>query len=94
MCPPYTLEKFSKSIVSNYRPVPLLSILSKVMESIVNPQLANFLERHCLLNTRQYGFRRGTGAEDLLTVLQYGWANAMAQGGAMQAAAVDIAGGF
>ena len=64
-------KKSSKSIVSNYRPVSLLSILSKVMESIVNSQFVNFLERHRLLNTRQDGFRRGTGAADLLTVLQY-----------------------
>ena len=87
-------KKSSKSIVSNYRPVSLLSILSKVMESIANSQLVNFLERHRLLNTRQYGFRRGTGAADLLTVLQYEWANVMAEGGATQAVAVDIAGGF
>ena len=67
---------------SNYRPVPLLSIiLSKVMESIINQQVTNFLERNPLLSDSQLGFRRGGGTADLLTSLQSAWVQIVAQGG-------------
>ena len=74
-------KKSSHSKPNNYRPVSLLSIISKVMESIVNRQLTNHLDRHHLLSTRQYGFRRGLGTADLLTALQHEWAQASGSGG-------------
>ena len=79
---------------SNYRPVSLLSIISKVMESIVNNQLVNYLEKHNCLPSSQFGFRRRRGAADLLTILQHEWTRTVAQGGHAQVVAVDIAGAF
>lgn len=87
-------KKKSKSLPQNYRPVSLLSILSKVMESIVNRQVMNFLEKHEVLSPRQFGFRRGLGTADLLTKLHGEWARAAGSGGAVHVLAIDIAGAF
>ena len=57
----------SKAKAQHYRPVSLLSVMSKVMESIINSQIMNHLERYGLLSPNQFGFRRRIGAADLLT---------------------------
>ena len=64
-------KRKSKSSPSNYRPVSLLSILSKVMETIVNRAMINFMETNHVLSERQFGFRRGHSAADLLTALHH-----------------------
>ena len=78
----------------NYRPVPLLPILSKIMEAIVNRQLVSFLDRHHLLPDSKYGFRQGRGTADVLTALQHEWTQMVANGGTVLVVAVDIAGAF
>ena len=45
----------SKSDFSNYRPISVLPCLSKVLEKVV--QLSNYLEKHYLLKSSQFGFR-------------------------------------
>lgn len=87
-------KKKSKSDVRNYRPISLLPILSKVMESIVNRSLMNFLEAHNVLSSNQFGFRRGIGTQDVLTLLHHQWSRVAARGGAVRVIAVDIAGAF
>ena len=87
-------KKPPRSLPSNYRPVSLLPILSKIKESIVNRQVVKYLERHKLLPDSQYGFRHGRGTADVLTVLQNEWAQTVADGGCVPVVAVDIAGAF
>ena len=87
-------KKKSKSSPSNYRPVSLLSILSKVMESIVNRSVVIFLERENVLSAHQFGFRRRLGTADLLTLLQHKWSSTIANHGSVHTLAVDIAGAF
>ena len=87
-------KRKSKSDVRNYRPISLLPIISKVMESIVNRSIMNFYETHDLLSQNQFGFRRGLGAADLLTLLQYHISTVAGHGGATRMVAVDIAGAF
>ena len=45
--------------ISNYRPVSVLPIFSKVFEKIVYARLNDFLSRHNVLNPNQFGFRKG-----------------------------------
>lgn len=47
----------SKHELSNFRPIALLTCLSKVLEKIIYKRLYNFWEKHKLLNDNQYGFR-------------------------------------
>ena len=58
-----------KSIVKNYRPISLTSILSKCLEHILASQFMNHLERNNILTSKQHGFRkrRSTVTQLLLT---------------------------
>ena len=87
-------KRSSKAQVKNYRPVSLLPLLSKIYEAIVNNQLTNYLEKHCLLSPHQFGFRRKLGTADLLTALHYEWIGAVGSGGSARIIAIDIAGAF
>lgn len=50
----------------DYRPISLLSVLGKVLESVVNARLSYHLEAESLLSPTQFGFRRKRTAEQLL----------------------------
>lgn len=55
-----------KDDVGNYRPISLLSILSKILEKIVATQLMSFLENNKLLANSQHGFRAKLSTETAL----------------------------
>ena len=84
----------SRSQLKNYRPVSLLSVISKVMETIINMQITNYFEGNSLLAANQFGFRRNLGTADALTGLHHSWASSIGRGGAARVLAVDIAGAF
>ncbi len=54
---------------SNYRPISLLPIFSKILEKIVANQLSTFLESKNLLSNNQHGFRPKLSTETALTIL-------------------------
>nr|XP_027225444.1 uncharacterized protein LOC113817596 [Penaeus vannamei] len=54
------ISKMKDKAPENFRPISLLEIPRKVLERIVNSRLMTFLENN-ILNTNQYGFRRGKG---------------------------------
>lgn len=87
-------KRASKAAVRNYRPVSLLSIVSKIMETIINRQIVNHLERHIVLSPRQFGFSRGLGTADLLTALHHECSGIVGRNGIARLVAVDIAGAF
>ena len=43
--------------ISNYRPISVLPILSKVTEKIVYNRLSSYLTDHSVLHANQFGFR-------------------------------------
>ncbi len=49
--------------MTNYRPISLLSALSKVLEKIVSIKLVNHLELNNLLYDHQYGFQKNKSTE-------------------------------
>jgi Reverse transcriptase (RNA-dependent DNA polymerase) len=56
----------------NYRPISLLSSISKILEKIVHVKLVNHLDLNNLLYDHQYGFLRGKSTEQtLLHVTDY-----------------------
>ncbi|XP_047543257.1 uncharacterized protein K02A2.6-like [Vanessa atalanta] len=87
-------KKGNRSDPSNYRPIAITSLFSKVMESIINCQLLRYLEEYQLISDRQYGFRRGRSAGDLLVYLTHRWAEAVESKGEALAASLDIAKAF
>ena len=50
-------KKGEKDLCSNYRPVSILPILSKILERVVFKNVYNFCLDHKLLNVHQSGFR-------------------------------------
>lgn len=52
--------------VSNFRPISLLPILSKILEKIISNQLMTFLETNRLLAPNQHGFRSNLSTETAL----------------------------
>ena len=87
-------KKGGKCELKNYRPVSLLPVLSKVLESIVVKRITNHLDRHHFLCTRQFGFRQGRSAADLHLLLSSSLSAALDQGRATAVVALDIEGAF
>ena len=82
-----------RSIAKNYRPVSLLSVVSKVFEKLVNNRIVDHLEK-CLFSDFQYGFRSSRSTADLLTVVSDRTAVAFNRSGATRAVALDISKAF
>lgn len=58
-------DKFN---LSNYRPISVLNIFSKIFEKTIATRLTGFLEKHKLLVNNQYGFRQGHSTSLALTI--------------------------
>ena len=79
-----------KSTAKNYRPVSLLSVVSKVFEKLVNNRIVDHLEKCGLFSDFQYGFRSSRSTADLLKVVSDRIARAFNRSGATRAVALDI----
>ena len=44
--------------VSNYRPISLLPVISKIFEKLIHKRLVNFLDAHQVIYRKQFGFRK------------------------------------
>ena len=56
-------------VLSNYRPVSQLPLLSKILEKIVNKQILSYLNTYDLLDRRQNAFRKNHSTETTLLSL-------------------------
>ena len=65
-----------RSKLSNYRPISVLPILSKVFEKIAYKQIYEYFEKHSILNNNQYGFRcRKSTTQAIMNLMQYLYSN-------------------
>ena len=83
-----------RSKAKNYRPVSLLSVVSKVFEKLVNNRIVDHLEKCDLFSDFQYSFRSSRSTADLLTVVSDRIARAFNRSGATRAVALDISKAF
>ena len=44
---------------NNYKPISMLSNFNRILEKIINNRMKDFIEKHRLLRTLQYGFGKG-----------------------------------
>src|SRR4029077_261695 len=58
-----------KTDPSNYRPISLLNIFSKIYEKAINIRITNFLSKHSILYKNQFGFCKNYSTELALTKL-------------------------
>lgn len=54
--------------IKNYRPISILPVLSKGLEKLIHVQMSNFFDKHNLISTAQFGFRKHLSTE--LALLQ------------------------
>ena len=87
-------KKAVKTEPKNYRPVSLLPVLSKTLESIIAKRITTFLDKHRLLSNRQFGFRTNMSTNDILLHLSTSWHQSLDRGRDSFVIALDIAGAF
>lgn len=58
-----------RDTVTNYRPISVLTTLSKIFEKVLNNRLTKYLEQNKILSDKQYGFRSGKSTEDAVCKL-------------------------
>ena len=63
------MKKRRKTNVSNYRPISLLPILSKVIEKVVHEQTTKFLNDNNIFYKYQSGFRNNHSTDLFLSFL-------------------------
>lgn len=56
--------------LSNYRPISVLPIMSKIFESVINQRLVSFFDKHKILSNSQYGFRKNRSTEKALCYIK------------------------
>ena len=69
-------KKGDKKDKANYRPVSLLPVLSKVIESLARKQLSEYFEKNGLLPEGQHGFRPGRSTTTALLAMHDDWSMA------------------
>ena len=79
------------STAKNYRPVSLLSVVSKFFEKLVKIMFLDHLEKCSLFSDFQYGFRFSRSNIDLMTVASDKITRACSNSGATQILALDRA---
>lgn len=56
--------------LSNYRPISVLPVLSKIFESVINSRLTDFLHKYNVIADSQYGFTKNKSTEQALLVVK------------------------
>ena len=62
-------KKGDQKSPNNYRPIPVLSTVAKIVEKILSNQIINFLESNSILTDCQFGFRKGRNTTSAITLL-------------------------
>ena len=78
------------STATNYRPVSLLSLVSKVFEKLVKIRIVDHLQKSSIFSDFQYGFRSSRSTADILTVVSDRIGRAFNRSGATRAVALYI----
>ena len=82
-------KKGSKKECTNYRPISLLSIPSKVIEHFTSLTMKYHLESLNLLSEFQWGFRKQRSTEDLLLHMTERWLRALDEGKSVAVLFID-----
>ena len=85
-------KKKSKNSKDNYRPISILSNISKIYERCLYDQIQNFFEN--ILSKYQCSFRKGYNAQHCLITLIEKWKKSVNNGGSFGALMTDLSKAF
>ena len=83
-------KKGAKTDFCNYRPISLLPIISKVMESIIASDIKSFLFSNGLISNHQFRFRPGQSTLNMLLLLSQQWMEVLNARHEIRAISLDI----
>lgn len=70
-------KKPPHGLVSNYRPISITSVFSRIFEKILKVALVNHIETHEVIPKNQYGFRVGRSTETLMLSTLDDWTKSL-----------------
>ena len=82
------------SSVANYRPISIISVVSKVFEHLVSVRLERFMERSGGLPTTQFSYREGLGTCDALLCVSHTLQSALESGQETRIVQIDFSAAF
>ncbi|CAH8567706.1 unnamed protein product [Dicrocoelium dendriticum] len=83
-----------RSDPANYRPITLLPVLSKVMESLVADEITRYFESLKLISHLQHGFRRKRSCLTNLLLARDSWTKAVDEGSPLDVIYLDFSKAF
>ncbi|GBL89941.1 Retrovirus-related Pol polyprotein from type-1 retrotransposable element R1 [Araneus ventricosus] len=83
-----------QSLASSYRPICLLSGMSKLLDKLITQRLTHLFASHGLLHDHQHGFRVGRSCETANHALWLEVQSAMRKAGKVAIISLDVAGAF
>ena len=87
-------KKDDPSVVSNYRPISLLSAVGKVLEKVVHEHLFNYIRDHEILSALQSGFISGDSTVNQLVDIYNTFCKSLDEGKEVRAVFCDISKAF
>lgn len=83
-----------KSTLDNYRPISVITPISKVFESLIADFIRDYFEGNSLLDSAQYGFRKGLSCEIALNTMIDDWRWALDKSEDVLAVFLDLSKAF
>lgn len=77
-------------LCSNYRPISLLSLPSKILERVVHTHISKFLAAHKLLSNVQFGFRPHSSTQEALLSITNSWHTSLTEHKQIAAVFIDV----
>ena len=87
-------KKNSKLECKNYRPVTILSPLSKILEKIAYEQLYEYFSRNKIFNSNLHGYRQHRSTQTALLSMYDRWVSAASQGQVSGVLLLDLSAAF
>ena len=84
----------SPSVVANYRPISITSVLSKVFERLVPVRLGRFMERSGVHPTTHFAYRKGLGTCNALLCVSHTLQSALHSGQKARIVQIDFSAAF
>ena len=83
-------KKGDKCEPSNYRPISLTYIVSKILEKVIRDSLIHHLRSNELLSNKQYGFLKGRSAKIQMIRVMDDWTKQLDQGRSVDVIYLDF----